>query len=197
MEFYTYEEFKKFISVEEDIKWICLFKVLYYCGLRRGELRGLTWDNIDFYNNELSVVKNVVQEGDSRQYILTTPKTRTSTRTLPLPQKVMDDIHELYLREKKQYGFSEKWYVFGDKEPLSAHILRHTKNKYTQLAGVKQIRIHDFRHSCASVLINNGASIMVVAKFLGHAKIDETLNTYSHLFKNKMDEIVQTMNNLE
>ena len=70
-------------------------------------------------------------------------------------------------------------------------------NKYTQLAGVKQIRIHDFRHSCASVLINNGASIMVVAKFLCHAKIDETLNTYSYLFKNKMDEIVQTMNNLE
>ena len=197
MKFYTWEEFKQFISVIDDIKWKALFEVLFFCGLRRGELRGLTWDNIDFYNNELSVVKNVVQEGDSRQYILTTPKTRTSTRTLPLPQKVMDDIHELHLREKKQYGFSEKWYVFGDKEPLSAHILRHTKNKYTQLAGVKQIRIHDFRHSCASVLINNGASIMVVAKFLGHAKIDETLNTYSHLFKNKMDEIVQTMNNLE
>lgn len=197
MKFYTWEEFKQFVSVIDDIKWKSLFEVLFFCGLRRGELRGLTWDNIDFYNNELSVVKNVVQEGDSRQYILTTPKTRTSTRTLPLPQKVMDDIHELSLREKKQYGFSEKWYVFGDKEPLSAHILRHTKNKYTQLAGVKQIRIHDFRHSCASVLINNGASIMVVAKFLGHAKIDETLNTYSHLFKNKMDEIVQTMNNLE
>lgn len=69
------------------------------------------------------MVKNVVQEGDSRQYILTTPKTRTSTRTLPIPQKVMDDIHELFLIEKKQYGFNEKWYVFGDKEPLSAHIL--------------------------------------------------------------------------
>lgn len=197
MKFYTWEEFKQFVSVIDDIKWKALFEVLFFCGLRRGELRGLTWDNIDFINNELSVVKNVVQEGDSRQYIVTTPKTRTSTRTLPLPQKVMDDIHELYFREKKQYGFSEKWYVFGDKEPLSAHVLRHTKNKYTQLAGVKQIRIHDFRHSCASVLINNGASIMVVAKFLGHAKIDETLNTYSHLFKNKMDEIVQTMNNLE
>lgn len=197
MQFYTREEFKQFISVIDDIKWKALFEVLFFCGLRRGKLRELTWDNIDFYNNELSVVKNVVQEGDSRQYILTTPQTRTSTRTLPLPQKVMDDIHELYLREKKQYGFSEKSYVFGDKEPLSPNILRYNKNKYTQLAGVKQIRIHDFRHSCASVLINNGASIMVVAKFLGHAKIDETLNTYSHLFKNKMDEIVQTVNNLE
>lgn len=136
MKFYTWEEFKQFISFIDNIKRK-LFEVLFFCGLRRGELRGLTWDNIDFYNNELSVVKNVVQEGDSRQYILTTPKTRTSTRTLPFPQKVMDDIHELYLREKNQYGFSEKWYVFGDKEPLPAHILRHTKNKYTQLAGVK------------------------------------------------------------
>ena len=65
------------------------------------------------------------------------------------------------------------------------------------MAGLKEIRIHDFRHSCASILINSGASIMVVAKFLGHAKIDETLNTYSHLFKNKLDEVVQTMENLE
>lgn len=197
MKFYTWKEFKQFVSVIDDIKWKALFEVLFLCGLRRGELRGLNWDNIEFYNNELPVVKNVVQERDSRQYILTTPKTRTSTRTLPLPQKVMDDIHELYFGEKKKYGFSEKWYIFGDKEPLSAHILRHTKNKYTQLARFKQIRIRDFRHSCASVFINNGASIMVVAKFLGHAKIDETLNTYSHLFKNKMDKIVQKMNNLE
>lgn len=53
MEFYTYEEFKKFISVEEDIKWICLFKVLYYCGLRRGELRGLTWKNIDLEQDKI------------------------------------------------------------------------------------------------------------------------------------------------
>ena len=197
MKFYTWEEFKQFISVIDDIKWKALFEVLFFCGLRRGELRGLTWDNIDFYNNELSVIKNVVQEGESGDYIVTTPKTRTSTRTLPVPERVMNDLHELYLQDSKQYGFDQKWYVFGDKEPLSANILRHKKNDYTKLAGVKQIRIHDFRHSCASVLINNGASIMIVAKYLGHAKIDETLNTYSHLFKNKMDEIVKTMNNLE
>ena len=197
MQFYTWEEFKQFISVIDDIKWKALFEVLFFCGLRRGELRGLTWDNIDFFNKELSVVKNVVQEGESGDYIVTTPKTRTSVRTLPVPERVMKDLHEVYLQDKKQYGFSEKWYVFGDKEPLSANILRHHKNDYTKLAGVKQIRIHDFRHSCASVLINNGASIMIVAKYLGHAKIDETLNTYSHLFKNKMDEIVKTMDNLE
>ena len=53
MKFYTWEEFKQFISVIDDIKWKALFEVLFFCGLRRSELRGLTWDNIDFYNNEL------------------------------------------------------------------------------------------------------------------------------------------------
>ncbi len=58
------------------------------------------------------------------------------------------------------------------------------------------IRLHDFRHSCASLLINSGANVTIVAKYLGHAKIDETLNTYSHIFDNKMDEIVDTINKL-
>lgn len=106
----------------------------------------------------------------------------------------MNDLHELYLQDSKQYGFNQKWYVFGDKEPLSANTLRHKKNDYTKLAGIKQIRTHDFRHSCASLLINNGANIMIVAKYLGHAKIDETLNTYSNLFQSKVDDAVQTIN---
>lgn len=197
MKFYTWEEFKQFISVIDDIKWKCVFEVFFFCGLRRGELRGLSWDNVDFKNSEISIIKNVVQEGKTGEVIVTTPKTRTSTRTLPVPKRVIEDLYELYLHEKKQYGFSEKWFIFGDKEPLSANILRHKKNEFTKKSGVKQIRIHDFRHSCASVLINNGASIMVVARYLGHAKIDETLNTYSHLFKNKMDEIINTLNKLE
>ncbi|MCI5521927.1 MAG: tyrosine-type recombinase/integrase [Tenericutes bacterium] len=60
-------------------------------------------------------------------------------------------------------------------------VLRRHKNDYAYRAEVKQIRLHDFRHSCASPLINKGANIQVVAKYLGHTKIEETLNTYSHL----------------
>lgn len=59
---------------------------------------------------------------------------------------------------------------------------------------MKQIRIHDFRHSCASFLINYGASITLVAKYLGHSKIDETLNTYSHMYQNKLEDIVKLIN---
>lgn len=197
MEFYTYEEFKKFISVEEDIKWICLFKVLYYCGLRRGELRGLTWKNIDLEKKSLSVVQNVVNvSGDHGYWQITTPKTRTSTRTIPIPSKVCDDLIEYKKECKKYYGFNEKWFVFGDVNPLHPDVLRRKKNDNAKKAVVKQIRIHDFRHSCASLLINNGANVTMVAKYLGHAKIEETLNTYSHIFQNKLDDVVNTINNL-
>ena len=198
MQFYTFEEFKQFISVIDDIKWKCCFEVLYYCGLRRSELRGLTWDNIDLFNKELSVNKNVTNlKGDSGYWTLTTPKTRTSVRTIPMPDILVNDLKELKAFNKQhQHGFNEKYFVFGDTTPLHPFKLLKTKNNFAEEAGVKQIRTHDFRHSCASLLINNGASIMILAKYLGHAKIDETLNTYSHLFKTKMDEVVNLMNKM-
>ena len=70
------------------------------------------------------------------------------------------------------------------------------KKLNAEKAGVKVIRLHDFRHSCASLLINNGASVTLVAKYLGHTKVDETLNTYSHMFHSKLDELVNTINQL-
>ena len=87
--------------------------------------------------------------------------------------------------------------MFGDIQPIHPDVLRRKKNKLAEKAGVKQIRIHDFRHSCASLLINNGANVTMVAKYLGHSKIDETLNTYSHVFQNKLDDIVNTLDNLD
>ena len=198
MLFFTYEEFKKFISVEDDILFKTMFETLYYCGLRRGELRGLTWDNIDFKNNYLSVNKNVItaQGENQKPYILTTPKTKSSIRDIPIPKVLMNDLKALYEYSKKYYGFNDKYFVFGDSDPITNGKIRYRKNRNCKLAGVKQIRIHDFRHSCASLLINSNASINVVAKYLGHTKIDETLNTYSHLFKNQMNEIISIIDNL-
>ena len=58
-------------------------------------------------------------------------------------------------------------------------------------AEIKDVRVHDFRNSCASLLIDSGANITLVAKYLGHSKIDETLNTYSHMYQNRLENIVQ------
>ncbi len=68
--------------------------------------------------------------------------------------------------------------------------------KIAKNADTRRIALHSFRHSCASLLINSGATINVVAKYLGHTKIDETLNTYSHLFKNQLNEIINIIDKL-
>lgn len=80
--------------------------------------------------------------------------------------------------------------MFGNIDPLAATTLLDRKTKNAFMARVKDIRIHDFRHSCASLLIDSGANITLVAKYLGHSKIDETLNTYSHMHQNRLDTIV-------
>ena len=198
MEFFTLEEFKQFISNEEDIKFKCLYEKLYYCGLRKGEARALTWDDINFETKELKINKNVVQINgeNSKKYMITTPKTKSSIRTLPIPETLLSDLKKLLENVGKTYDFKKSWFIFGMDIPITNSTIRNRKNKLCEIAGLKQIRIHDFRHSCASLLINNGANITIVAKYLGHTKIDETLNTYSHMFKNKLNDIVNTINNL-
>ena len=64
-------------------------------------------------------------------------------------------------------------------------------------AGLKRIRIHDFKQSCAPLHINNGANVTLVAKYLGHTKIEETLNTYSHMFSTALDSVVSVIDSLE
>ena len=198
MDFYTLEEFKRFISNEDNLKFKCLYETLYYCGLRRGEARALTWNDINFEDKELRVNKNIVQlEGEnSHKYMVTTPKTKSSIRTIPIAETLLNDFKRLLEQDKKTYGFKKSWYVFGTDIPITNSQLRDRKNQLCQKANLKQIRIHDFRHSCASLLINNDANITMVAKYLGHTKINETLNTYSHMFKNKLNDIVNTINKL-
>ena len=108
----------------------------------------------------------------------------------------MEALKKLKEECKKYYDFEDGWFVFGDISPIHPHTLALRKNFNAIKVGVKQIRIHDFRHSCCSLLINNGANITMVAKYLGHTKVDETLNTYSHMFHNKLDDLVNTINEL-
>ena len=196
MLFFTFDEFQQFLSVEDDLKFKCLYETLYYCGLRRGEARGITWNDLDFIDNTIDINKNIVANLDKKKFVITSPKTKSSVRNLPMPSILVNDFKELYNKATSMYGFNNNWYVFGIDEPIGPSPIRTRKNRNCRLAKVKQIRTHDFRHSCASLLINNGANITLVAKYLGHTKIDETLNTYSHMYKNKLDDIINIIDNL-
>ncbi len=200
MKFYTIDEFKKFVSVIDDLKYICIFELFFYCGIRRGELLGLKWKNVDLEENVIHIKDNIVIPHNGKDtYLLTSPKNRPSIRTIPIP-KILSEHLTQYKQEVKKFNrrkFRVNWFVSGSSTPLPPRTLAERKNKYEKLSGVKHIRIHDFRHSCASLLINNGANVLIVAKYLGHAKLEETLNTYSHLYDNKLKEITNIIDNLD
>lgn len=121
----------------------------------------------------------------------------SSYRTIPIHNFLLEYYKDLYDNCSSYYNFNENWYVFGNIDPLPETTLRDRKTKNAFKAGLKVIRIHDFRNSCASLLINNSANVTLVAKYLGHTKIEETLNTYSHMFSTVLDSIVSVTDSLE
>lgn len=198
MDYYTYEEFKKFIACEDDLKFICVFEILYYCGLRKGELKGLTWKDIYFDKKVLSVNKQITQRNNRVKFEFSDTKTRDSRRIVPITKVLLNDLKMLYEQDKKDYyGFNDDFFVVSDAKPIADSNIYLRRTKLATLAGLKVIRIHDFRHSCASLLINNGANVTLVAKYLGHTKIEETLNTYSHMFSTALDSVVSVIDSLE
>ena len=115
---YTFEEFQKYITGASNLNDKTMFEMLYYCGLRRGECRGLQWSDIDWNNKLVSITKQANSVKDSQKYYeLTPPKTQKSIRTLPLTDVLYNDLVNLYNEKKKYYGFNENDYMaFGDQE---------------------------------------------------------------------------------
>ena len=196
MDFYTYDEFQKFLSYEKYQFFKAIFNTLYYMGLRKGELVGLQWTDIDLDKSIMSITKQIPSIYGASNYKITPLKTQNSNRVLPMNNVVKNALKMLKEESQKYTNYKDSWFVFGNDLPISKEKIRDRKVKICNDANMKEIRIHDFRHSCASLLINNGANITIVAKYLGHTKIEETLNTYSHMYKNKLEDIVNLINNL-
>lgn len=199
MQILTLDQFHDLQDVIDDPVYYALFTLLFTMGLRIGEANALTWQDVDFEKGTLSVNKTAttkLKTGD-KQYRITTPKTSNSVRTLLLPQSVSNAL--LSLRDKVYHPNGDRGtaFVFGGLAPIPESTITAHKNKYLKLAGLPQIRLHDFRHSCASLLINNGATPLYVSKWLGHSTVSMTLNTYSHLWDVNLGSIAQLIDNLE
>lgn len=196
MEFYTYDEFKIFISNINDLTYKCFFETLYYCGFRLGETQALNWNDINFKEKTITISKSLTTKLKGQKYKIMPPKTKSSNRTIPIPNKLLEDLEKHFEECEKIEGFNKNCFVFGIFNPLPDTTIKKKRDIYAEKANIKKIRIHDFRHSCASLLINHGANITLVAKYLGHSNISMTLNTYSHMYKSKLDEIVDLINKL-
>ena len=154
MLYFTYDEFQKFLSVEKDIKFRCAWRLLYYCGLRIGKLKGITWKDIDFENKTVSINKQITQQSCRSRWSFSPPKTAKSNRVLPLTKVLLDDLKALKESDSEiLFGFNDTYFVIGDIAPQISSTITARKNRNCEIAEVKQIRIHDFRHSCASLLM--------------------------------------------
>lgn len=192
MKFITLEQFNKLMEVVDDEVYKAVFLTLFYMGLRIGELNGLQFKDVDFTNNTISINKTVTtkKKSDEGQFLITSPKTKSSARTLPMPHIVSESLLGIVNKYSNHPQMSPQSFLFGFDKPIPESTLQKRKKYYFELAELDEIRLHDFRHSCASFLINNKATPLLVSKWLGHANVSMTLNTYSHLWKSELDEIV-------
>ncbi len=195
MQVWSLEEFNNFIDIipNEDITFKTFFTFLYYTGCRLGEALALSYNDFNFNLKTVNISKTLTTRISNKleKYSITAPKTHSSYRKILLPQKLIDEL-EIYLNTIPESKYSK--FFFGLDKPLDDHTIYRRLEKYTELCGNKKIRIHDFRHSHASLLIQKGANVVLVAKRLGHTNTQQTLNTYAHLFPNSESELIDIIN---
>lgn len=187
MLFWTKEEYQKFseVMMDKPISYYA-FQMLYWTGIRVGELLALTAGDFDFKNNMLTINKSYQRlHGED---VITPPKTEKSNRTIKMPQFLCDEMQE-YL--KMFYSPNDSDRIF----PISKSYLHHEMDRGSKAAGVKRIRIHDLRHSHVSLLINQGYQAAAIADRVGHETVEIT-DRYTHIYPSKQNEMANTLDEL-
>lgn len=192
LEFWTLEEFNKFIDYfKEDnkthIQYRAVFNLLFYTGMRIGELEALTLNDIDFTARTINI--NKTYQRVARKDLIGPPKTVSSNRVIAVPDHVLDCLRE-YI--ELLYEPSQDARIFLHTREAFAKMMK----KAATVQGVKIIRLHDLRHSHASLLIEMGFNPLVIQERLGHKNVEIILNTYSHLYPHKQQEVAEKLNNL-
>ena len=186
--FWTQDEYKEFISCVMDKPLSFYgFEILYWCGVRIGELLALTPKDFNFERKTLSITKNY-QVVRGKKMILT-PKTAKSVRTIYMPDFLSEEIEEMI---EGMYEIDEDDRIF----PLSKRYFQHEMDRGCELSGVKRIRLHDLRHSHVSLLINMGFSALEIAERMGHESIRITYH-YAHLFPSKQLDMVNKLDQIK
>ena len=198
----TYNEFNKFIAVIDDIMWKTFFIFLYYTGCRKGEVIALTWNDINFNDNIIEINKTLNSKLKG-SYEITNTK-NSQNRKIKMSNVLIEQLNKYknYLIKNKMYNKDN--YVFGNDRFLPLTTIENKKRKYFKLSKVKEITIHEFRHSHVSLLINeylkSGQTdatkfFIMMSSRMGHT-IEVMQSTYMHLFPTIQNEIIDLLNNL-
>lgn len=181
--------------------------VAAFYGFRRGEVLGPKWDAIDFEQGTISVKRTVTSinlDGKYRDIEKQSAKTKSSLRTLPLIGSFRDyfmQVKEAQELNKKVcgncYNYKYDGFVFVDEmgDRMKAQYLTCAFPKFLERNGLRRMRFHDLRHSCASLLLANGVPLKHIQEWLGHSDFSTTANIYAHLDYSSKISSAQAMEN--
>ncbi|RKM60584.1 site-specific integrase [Butyrivibrio sp. CB08] len=188
LNFWTLEEYRKFIDTfDKGSMHYLMFELLFWTGMREGELLALTKNDIDVGQMTLRINKTYFRlHGED---VITTPKTDSSIRTIDLPKFLVDEVQDYW---SKLYKHPSDARLF----PVVAEALQHIMARHIKKAEVKKIRVHDLRHSHCAYLINQGIQPLIIKERLGHKDIKVTLNTYGHLYPSEQKRVANLLNDL-
>lgn len=179
MSVWTVEEFNQFIACVDNLTFKLFFEMLFWSGMRRGECIALLKADLD--GEWININKSMKHAKNGSKG----PKNRASIRRIKLDPKLVEDLQPLLTTAGP--------YLFGGETSLAISSIDRHFHQGIKASGVKPIRLHDLRHSHATLLINSGCNIVAVSRRLGHSTVNETLATYTHLFRNTDDEMMDTI----
>lgn len=188
MNFWTKDEYMQFseVMMDKPVSFYA-FEMLYWCGIRLGELLALTPEDFDFQNRKLRINKSY--QRIKGQDVITEPKTKKSNRTIEMPDFLCEEMQEYF---SMLYDQKPDERIF----PISKSYLHHEMDRGVKATGLKRIRIHDLRHSHVSLLIELGFSAVAIADRVGHESIEITY-LYAHLFPSKQAEMANRLGELK
>lgn len=205
LRYYTADEFKKFIEEAKKIYQkkndlrtgglYIFFLLAYYTGMRKGEINALRWSDIED-ERYIWVRRSIAQKLKGESWVETPPKNQSSVRRIQMPEILLGALSEHKESQERAGRWSEALFICGGPAPIPDTAIENANKLYGQLAGVKHITIHEFRHSHASLLCNAGVNIKEIARRLGHSNVEITLKTYSHLYQKEEERAVAVLNKI-
>ena len=181
MNIWTREEFETFRAALTDERYVALFSFLFFTGQRKGEAMALYAEDVDLENKTVKIYKTVTRKNiDGAPWKVTSTKA-DKTQTIPLCEPLVKILRE--------YHNGTPFY-FGGERPISDHAIAYAFEKGIEKSGVKEIRIHDLRHSFVSMLIHLGANYNVIADLINDT-VEQVMNTYGHLYESDKLKVIQ------
>lgn len=172
------EQLKKFLEVNQDDLYYPLYVLAIATGLRKGELLGLRWEDVDFFSGTIHI-RQTVGEIKGKGIVIGEPKSDRSRRAIAVPGYALDVLWEYKEKEGRTEGLV---FVSTRKTPLSPrNIVRYFKEALRRAGLPDTIRFHDLRHTTATLMLREGVHPKVVQATLGHSQIGLTMDTYSHV----------------